>query len=254
MSDEHVEAPDSGGVSSPYLSFPSVIARAARLYRARFRPLATLFGLVTLVTAILSISIALLLERALPIGFVVQVLMRIIVGSFGMAAASVILAKAPGEGTVRGSIEAIKPVGRDVAFAGLFAGMLGVWVTLLLAQFGFILLTLFFGPPILIQIVALERTGMREARSRARRILSGQTLRIVAYLLVITLALGLLSGATLTAVFAIAESTLADTFVGILLSVSEVILAALLLPFLAAAGYVCYRTLTTIENDAPAGP
>jgi hypothetical protein len=225
------------------------------LYAPNLRPLALLFGIVSLAISLLSlVGLAGLGRAELFVAFLAQIVLPVVIGTFAMAVSSVIYDEAVAGRTiaVREAFDRIRPLNRDVLVSGLFASMIAIWAVIVLAQFGFVLMPLFFGPPILIQVIALERLTLRPARTRAREILKGQTARVIVYLLVIALGIGLLGTAALSAFLAIADRGGSDLLLAGVFSVVQIVVAAFMLPFLAASSYVCYSAVVELEEPSPA--
>jgi len=186
------------------------------------------------------------------LAFSAQIILPVVLGTIAMALASVMFAET-GEGALgpRAAWRRITPLTRQMVFSGLFASMIAIWAVLLLREFGFILMPLFFGPPILIQVIALEKLDLRPARTRAFQLLRGQIGRVLVYLVVIALAIGLLGTALLSTVVVVFDPVLDGAVLAAVFSVFQVLVAALMLPYLAAAEFVCYRTLVRIEQTRP---
>lgn len=252
MTQSHGDETDPKEESPQYLSFTNVLAQTGRLYALRWKPLAVLFALASIAITLLSlVGLASPGRLELFLAFAAQIVLPVIIGSFAMALASVMYADRSGEPVgVRDAWGRVRPRSRDILFSGLFASMLALWAVILLRQFGFVLMPLFFGPPIAIQVIALEGLDFRPARSRSRELLKGQTGRVVVYLVVVALAVGLLGTATLSATVAVLDPALDGATLAGVFSIVQVLVAALMLPFLAGAAYVCYRTLVATQPEA----
>ncbi|MEA2461565.1 MAG: hypothetical protein QOH90_1742 [Actinomycetota bacterium] len=233
------------------VTFPGVLASAARLYRARFKLAAVLFAVISFaITALALLGLTEVGKLQLIAAFLSQIILPSILGSIAVAAAALIYEGAVKDRlvTIRDAVDALKPMQRDIFMASLFSSMLALWSIILLGQFGLVLLPLFFGPPIIIQAIAIEKLSVRDARSRAREILRGRTGRVLLYLLVIALGIGLLGGAVLVTVGLAIDAALDGALLFTAYSVVQVLVAALTLPFMAAAVYVCYATLVRIKD------
>lgn len=232
----------------------TVIATAWRLYVACLRPVAFLFGGITLAISLLAlIGLTDLGRPQLFLVFLSQVALPAFLGSVGLAGASIIF-RAYSEGRpvgLKSSLQQLRPLLRPVALASLFSGMLSLWAIILLGELGFVLMPLFFGPPILIHAIALERLPLTAARVRARQVISGKTIRVILYILVTVLGLGLLDGGFLSLAVAIAGAATDGLVARLILSAIQVLVAGLSLPFLAAAEHVCYVTLANVQEDSP---
>lgn len=250
MSQSRGDGPPPEEASPQYLSFTNVVAQSGRLYARRWKPLAVVFAMTSIVISLLSlIGLASPGRLELFVAFAAQIVLPVILGSFAMALASVLYADRSEAMGIRTAWERIRPRSRDIFFSGLFASMLALWAVILLRQFGFVLMPLFFGPPIAIQVIALEGLDFRPARSRSRQLLTGQTGRVVVYLVVIALAVGLLGTAALSASVAILDPALEGAALAGVFSIVQVLVAAVMLPFMGAAMYVIYGTLVATQPD-----
>jgi uncharacterized membrane protein len=234
------------------VSFSGVLAAAARLYRARFKTAALLFAVISFGISVLALLGLTEVGRIqLLAAFLTQIVLPSILGSVAVAAGSLLFEGALKDRlvTIKDAMDALRPMQRDILMASLFSSMLALWAVILMGQFGLILLPLFFGPPIIIQAIAIEKLSIREARTRAREILRGRTGRVLVYLLVIALGVGLLGGAVLTTFGLAIDRALDGALLFTIYSIAQVIVAALTLPYMAAAVYVCYATLARIKDD-----
>ena len=237
------------------LSFSGVIANGWRLYRANLKPAALLFGLVALAISVLSlVGLAGLGKAELFVAFLAQIVLPVVIGTYAMAVSAVLFDEAVAGHPIglKAATDKLGPLRKDVLVSGLFASMIAIWAVILLAQFGFVLMPLFFGPPILIQVIALERLTLRPARTRAREILKGQTSRVIVYLLVVALLIGLLGTAALGAFLAVADNGGSDLLLAGVFSIVQILVAAFMLPFLAACSYVCYTALLESQESTAA--
>jgi hypothetical protein len=238
------------------LSFMTVVANAFRLYVAHLWPTALLFGTIALGISLLAlVGLADIGRPQLFLVFLSQIALPAFLGSVGLACSSILFRSVP-DGTedkgLRWALRQLKPMLRPVAFASLFSSMLCLWAIILLGRLGFVLMPLFFGPPILIQVVAMERLALTDARKRAWSLVSGSTFRVVLYVLVTVLALGLLDGAVLSLAVALAQSSNDGLTAILVFSVLQIGVAAFSLPFLAAVEHVTYESLVEKGGRVPA--
>jgi hypothetical protein len=228
------------------LSFVPLVAVAARLYAKRIRPLAVLFGLIAFVLALLAVVGLTDLGRGqLFLVFLAQVAAPAFLGSVGMATASLIFRSVlAGEPLgVREALGALRPYRRNILLSSVFASMAALWSIILLGEIGFFLMPLFFGPPILIQVIALEGLPMRPARRRTSELLSKNLGRVLLYLFVLTLAVILIDTAVLRLTVVAADAATSGALLVSIVSMMQVVVAAFALPYLSAAVYVCYEIL-----------
>jgi hypothetical protein len=235
------------------VSFTAVLRAATHLYVARLKSAALLFGLISFgisLLAVLGLTGTGRLE--LFAAFLTQIVLPSILGSVGIAVASVLHDGAQRNATVtlKDAIDALRPMRRDILVASVFSSLLALWAVILIGQSGLILLPLFFGPPILVQVISLEKLSLKEARTRARNLLKGRTTRVLLYLLVIALGIAFIAVAILAPLLAALEGSSGALPVSIF-SISQVVVAALTLPFMAASEFVCYATLVRIEKQEP---
>lgn len=256
----YLEEPDetedeSHSVADDFIfNFTTVVARSGRVYRSALFPLAILFGGIALIISLTSfLGLTDIGRIELFAAFLAQIVVPAVAGSWGIALSAIVFAEraAGREATLASAFTALKSVRRDVLLASLIASMMALWAIILLAQFGFILMPLFFGPPFLIQAIALDKLPAKDARVRTRDVLKGYTGRAILYLVVIALAIGLLGGVALQATIAAADAATGGFLLVAIFSVMQIILAALTLPYLAAASYVMYTQLAAMKANDP---
>jgi hypothetical protein len=144
---------------------------------------------------------------------------------------------------------------RDILTIGLLAAVLALIFVLVLGYLGELLMPVAFGPPILAQILVVERRGLQDTRQRARDLGSREWGRVIMYLL--TLGLGVVV-AILAVHIAIGEMLRAlsvdaaalESVVAIALSFAAVhLLFALGWAFVAVAQTVIYLDLRARKDD-----
>jgi hypothetical protein len=175
-----------------------------------------------------------------------------LVGSALFAAASIVFSvHADGSASsLRGALSSLKPLARDVIAAALFSAILSMLALSLLGFLGVLLQPLFVGPPIVIQVIAIERLRLRDAWPRTRTIAAGSWVRIFGTLIGVVLGLAL----ALLAIFGLvdaATSTAGDAIRLVAFVAAQGLVAGLTHPLLAAAQFVLYRDLTERGAETP---
>ncbi len=236
-----------------------MIAGAWRLYRARFWPLVALFaglGIVTLVPSALILGVS---GPIVAVYLLLQVVFPAVLASAAFAVAAVVLDEHRRErrAGLREAFARLGPRAKEVVAAGLLSGMISLALVVFLRQWGLLLLPLAFGPPILIQVVALEKASLQEASSRAGSITKGSTGRVISYLVSISLALALLNLVFLVTVVGLVQRTIptaAETAARFAYGILQVSIVAVTIPYLAAASYLCYVQLAAQRDSVEEGP
>ena len=84
----------------------------------------------------------------------------------------------------------------------LVATLLAIVAVLFLGAYGFIVLHLFYGPPVAMQVLVSERLPLRDSLIRARSYLRGNW-RLLAYLFALALLIGLVTFVVLGGAFSV---------------------------------------------------
>lgn len=238
--------------------FTTVLAESWRLYAANLRSLFGLFAFISLVITIIPTLIVFEIAAsiALPLYLLIGVVLPSVLASIGFGLTALVLWNRARTGfdaelyptTVRGALSTLGSERKELLASALLSGMIGLALALFLGFLGLLLQALFFGPPVLIQAIALERLTLQQAWPRAGVLIKGATPRVVLYLLTIVLGIGLLSALTL--------SLLAELFGGIeetvrfaVLGALQIFAVGLTLPLLACASFVVYCHLR-VSSDA----
>lgn len=225
--------------------FSEILTEAAGSYRVRFASLVPTF--VVAYIAIVALPLLALIDLSdtalATLAFALQVISAL-VGTTLFAAASIVFSDhvAGSRSSLRPALSSLRPLTRDVITAALFSAIFSMFALTLLGNLGLLLQPLFVGPPILVQVLAIEHLRLRDAWPRTRVIASGQWTRVVGMLLGIVLALAVV----LIAVFGFVEagtSAASDAArLGVFVAVQGLV-AGLAYPYLAAAQFVLYRDL-----------
>ena len=128
---------------------------------------------------------------------------------------------------------------REVVASGLLAAAITLVLAVVLAPLMLLILPMFFGPPIVVLVVALERQRLQPAMTRARSLTRGSAGRLVGAFLVIALGIGLLQLMLTQIGFGVSNSLTEGVQLAIVLAVLSVI-QALLYPYIAATGLIAY--------------
>lgn len=256
MNEEQVPEQPRPGLLPP---FTTVLAGSWRLYSANLRSLFGLFALISLVITIVPTLVVFEIAAsiALPLYLLIGVVLPSVLASIGFGLTAVVLWNRSRTGldaefhptTVRGALSSLGSQRKELLASALLSGMIGLALAVFLGFLGLLLQALFFGPPVLVQVIALERLTLQQAWPRARVLIKGATPRVVLYLLTIVLGIGLLSALTL--------SLLAELLGGIeetarfaVLSALQIFAVGLTLPLLACASFVIYRHLRASRDAA----
>ena len=243
---------DASALVRPPLRFSGIIASSGRLYAACLRPLILLFASIGAVIFLfpaliffdvgdnLAISLYLLAGVVLPSTLL----------SLGFAVASVVLARyLRGEDhRVRPSLLALRARRRDLLVAGLMSGMLALALVVFFGPLGSLLIALFYGPPILVQAIALEDRPIQDAWARTRAMMQGHWARILMALLTVALGLGILATTMLGVGGELAADLGRPARVAIFI-VLELVIFGFGYSFLAAANLVCYLDVNARAGD-----
>lgn len=179
----------------------------------------------------------------LALWFVVRIVFPAVIGSGALAAAAIVLKDADEEpGSSRSPGRALRPLVREVLAAGLFAGMISLAFIVFLRGIGLLLLPLAYGPPILIQVIAVEGAPLRLAWPRTRTLLRRKWGRVLVTLVGIVLLVSLLAAVALAAAFE-ATRTLGGGGQTLVLSALQAALVGITLPYVAAVQFVIYAHL-----------
>lgn len=232
----------------PPFGLSGVVASAGRLVQVTWRETLPVF---LLVSAALSILPAIFLvdlgeSLILPLYLIIQVVLPAFLASvaFGIAAVIFDRSERSGSPTERPRTQAlavVKERAKDVATTALFAGMICLALATFLGPLGLLLLGTLFGPPIVMQVICVERMTLQEGWARTREISKGHALRVMAYLLTIALGVGVFGALVVSLV---SRSITASPARGIAFALVQIVVLSVTLPFLAAAQYACYRDLS----------
>lgn len=254
-SEEGLPSRGEAGLPAP-LSFSGLIASSWRAYRSLFGKLLILgfacFAIADL-TEIAVLSITPFSQSATLSGslrFLFSLSIYLFMGSFLVALASVGVADTTAGLSVSvGSMwRGLKGSVKDVVAANLFAVVVGLTLVVLLAAFPFLFLPLFFGPPVVIQVVTLERKRLQEALPRFRELARGHWGRTVLYLLCIALGIRLLQGVALDGLWA-ATRSLTEVMRAIIFVAGRILVEAVTAAFFGVVATCVYFDLRARRED-----
>lgn len=233
--------------------FRDVLSDALALYRACF-PIffAPILGLyLALSFARLVIAIDMPASAEISVSLALELLVPVLLGGFVFGALAVVFRDAEiGRSTSFGA--AFREVGahpRSVLTLGLLGGAMVFIVLFAFGPFVTLVYPMFIGPPVFIQVAALEDAEGRVASLRARGLLSGHWGRAGLYLLSLTVLIALLSVAPASILSDVLAGRVADLVVAAVFLATQGLAWALTLPLLAAAGFVLYTDLRARKEE-----
>ena len=239
-------------------TFTTVLAEAWRLYTRNLRTLFGLFALISLlITIVPTLVVFEIAERiALPLYLLSGVVLPSVLASIGFGLTAIVLWN-PRTGldaefhptTVRGAYASLGSQRKELLASALLAGMIGLALAVFLGVIGLLLQALFYGPPVLVQVVTLERMMLQQAWPRTGALIKGATPRVVLYLVTIVLGIGLLSQLIL-GVLAQLLAGIEETARFAALSALQILAVGLTLPLLACTSFVIYRHLRASRDAA----
>lgn len=231
-------------------NFSELIAGAARLYKLNARSLIGLF--VVLVAAgsalrYLGILIAISLNGSesmeFAFGIILPFIATIMVGSIGLGLSAHRVFDPPDPNVP----EDQRFPWKDAIASALLAAIIAIVLVQMTLGIALMFLALTFGPLIVIHCVVLEDMNLRDALTRARLLLAGNTLRVLGYMFGIAVGIGLIQ-ATAAQIIGVSTSSVPNLARGAIFEVSIVLILGLLLPFYSAAAYLAYADLRARES------
>jgi hypothetical protein len=190
--------------------------------------------------------VAVLLEQIVPF-FALGVFF-----CFGMAASATVLSSDDGPG-LRDALRSIRSQAKDFLTSGLLAGMVMVSAVTLLYYLPVLFLPLFFGPPVLVHVIAIDRIRFSTAAIRTRDMLTGEKLRAIGALLPAAFLTGTLMYAAPNAVAAATDplGVVVEQAAAIII---RVVIDAIAVAFFAAVAYALYVDIRARRDHAPSEP
>lgn len=177
---------------------------------------------------------------ALPLIFLIRVVIPVLLGSMAVAVVSplVIRRRQGSETSIGEAITLARSGGTDVLAMSLVATTGAIVAVSFLGAYGFLVLHLFYGPPVAIQTLVAEGLPFRESLQKARCYLSGNW-RLVAYLFALALVIGLVTFVVLGGAFG-AMREVAEPWRSLGLTASQGLVTGALSAVIVAAQIVLY--------------
>lgn len=172
------------------------MADSWELFREHVRICLGLFAVLHLAGALLSFMVLLAASSlgtfaAIPARLLAGVVIPVVAGSFAVAALSRHVLEVLPEGEA-GVVQRAKLMRPDVLGVTLVAALAAVAGVVLLGGYGILVLPLFYGPPIAMQLVVTRELSLAEALQTTRVLLAGRW-NVVLYLFAVALVLGIVS-------------------------------------------------------------
>lgn len=237
-------SPDGNGEGrAPATSFFTVVARSWRWYRSNSGPLIRLFAFVGVMNLIAQAPLFAFDDPPFALGFTLGVLFPAVTYGYAYAVASYLLQKDAEDDPLMASTAAreTRPTSRHIVNTAVIGSALTA-----LNPLGPVLPAVFYGPPILIQIIAIENRDLKAGWSRMKDVLAGNWGRVVLFLVSMSLALGALLQ-TIFGLLFVGIDHLSDDQQSAVLLVALSAFMTFALPYLAAAQFELF-------DDARNGP
>lgn len=254
MTDNDQRPGSSDEVDGPY-RFTGLVATSWRFYMERFWPLFAIFVVIAAVN--MALPYVLLIEMpdtvALMVALFVRFSLPAMIGSYGFAVIAVIQDHNLNDDNIgaRPAMRKLRPGWRNVMATAMISGIIGLAAVTFFGVLGALLLPLFYGPPMLMQVISLEGLTLAEGWTRTRAMMRGHWTRVITYLLSISLGIGILGYTAISTTLAATESTPqvleAVAFIAITLLVIGVTF-----PYLATAQFIAFADIASLEQR-PAG-
>ena len=145
---------------------------------------------------------------ALPVVFLIRVVVPVLLGSLAVAVISALVLRRREEpsSSISEAVSLTRARGTDLLAMALVATLLAIVTVLFFGAYGFILLHLFYGPPVAMQILVSEQIPLRDALGRTRSYLRGNWL-MFGYLFALALLVGLVTFVVLGGAFTVMRET-----------------------------------------------
>jgi len=198
----------------------------------------------------LSLLAALVVANADPAGMtaafaaLIPLMVRVITSGLGVALGAAIIADGlAGEPvSARTAIRTSRPNLKEILAAAMFGALLALMFVFVSQGLALLLMPLFYGPPLIAQVIVLEAKPFQLATRRVREIGRGHLARIFGYLTAVALFMGLV-GVLVPRLFASLAAGVGDAGeLGLLVLVSMVF-GAMSLAFFSAVTTVAYFDL-----------
>jgi hypothetical protein len=204
----------------------------------------------------LSLLLALVVANADPASMaaafaaLVPLMVRVTTYGIGVAigAATIADSLAGEHPSARTAIRKSRPLLKEVLAAALFGALLAMVFVFLSQGLTLLLLPLFFGPPLIAQVIVLEAKPFQLATRRVRELGRGQLARIFGYLMAVALFIGLVVVIVPRLIAATADPLGEGVQLGLLV-VFSIALSALALAFYSAVTTVAYFDIRARAED-----
>lgn len=251
--EETEEVPES---PMRYGWFGTLLIASGRLWKNHWK--AVLPPFIFMMTALALIDLAVTQARPQDpteavdaLTSLIQILGVPFVGAWIAARVAVVLDEREDRGTPHRSVgERLRPQRSHIAASAMLAGVLTFFIVLALQQLGLLIgLNLFLGPPLLIHAIAVEGLSFGDAWMRMKELMRGEAVRIIIYLVSISLGIGLAQivvvGSILVGLTEVALGTAVELVVSL---VVYVLVEALALAFMACVGMAGYLELKSRQE------
>lgn len=245
---DNAEGPGPDPSQGPY-RLTGLVATAWRFYSARFAPLFIIFLIANLLASaplLLELDVASTTDRLLAsvLGLLAAVILSIAFGLTALICEAYLRDEYIGAGEAwRRLLPNIQPVLGAAFLAALILFTIGT----ALPPIALMLRPLFYGPPILMQIVVIEGLVVGAAWARSKDLMKGHWGRVFTYLMTVALGLYLFASSL---VFAVAGAVLENSndTIELLLDGFVAVVLAVGYPFMAVAVYVAYADVAALEE------
>ena len=180
----------------------------------------------------------------------IPLIVRVTSHGLGVALGAAIIADgiAGENASARCAVRKGRPLFKETLAASMFGALLAMVFMVLSQGLTLLLLPLFFGPPLIAQVIVLEAKPFQLATRRVREIGRGQLARIFGYLMAVALFIGLVVF-ILPRVFATSVEPLGDIVQLASFVLFSIVLSAIALAFYAAATTVAYFDIRARAED-----
>jgi hypothetical protein len=182
------------------LGIGSLMGQSWRVYRATFLRLLAISFCAFFIATTLQIVVRTIASNsgsqpvAAGLGVLAPLVIYAALGSITVALTSIAVADHVGGvgATVRKTVGKARPVNKEILAAALLAALLCMMIVIALAGIPGLFMSLFFGPPLVAQVITLERSRLQAAVPRARELARSNWGRVLGALFTLALGIGLL--------------------------------------------------------------
>ncbi len=231
--------------------FGSFLTDSWALLRAHVRALVGIFVGVHVVAALVPFLFFFRPDAgvALPVVFLIRVVIPVALGSLAVALVSPsMIAPADPTPSLRAEERRIRAARADLVAMCLLASMAAVVAVIFLGAYGFLILPLFYGPPIAMQILSAEGASFGEAMTGARVMLKNNW-RTMLYLFNVSLGTGLVAFVLIGGLFSLLTGG-PEPITSVIVAIGQGAIVGSLAAFLAAGQNAIFLRL---RGPIPAG-